>query len=305
MSPGLEEVEDSSPRTIREYRETLVQSLTVAATYSQAPSEVPSEAPRSEVETEEESSRSQLRPRIPRLVQSDLSSSDSEDSESVSSSESDTWGGTFSLRHTRPSQPDTGDQAGSSQASIVARLSPRTLFALTDYLGIPHSLRPVFSVEAARLQLCLALHSHRSISCDRNCEGEESDTEDSETEDWLHSDTDTEDNSDLPDIVPHLTDSDSDHSDDDVDDGQSSGSSLSNFSQRSWYGSLSQITEGRQLTPLSTPPALTQSEDSDSEEEPVGSWLEDREDLRRVRQFLQSGPGPDFSHSTDSESLSE
>ena len=305
VSPGLEEVEDSSPRTIREYRETLVQSLTVAATYSQAPSEVPSEAPRPEVETEEESSRSQLRPRIPRLVQSDLSSSDSEDSESVSSSESDTWGGTFSLRHTRPSQPDTGDQAGSSQASIVARLSPRTLFALTDYLGIPHSLRPVFSVEAARLQLCLALHSHRSISCDRNCEGEESDTEDSETEDWLHSDTDTEDNSDLPDIVPHLTDSDSDHSDDDVDDGQSSGSSLSNFSQRSWYGSLSQITEGRQLTPLSTPPALTQSEDSDSEEEPVGSWLEDREDLRRVRQFLQSGPGPDFSHSTDSESLSE
>ena len=286
------EVEDSSPGSIREYRETLVQTLTVDATYSQD----------GRPEGTEEG-----RLRIPRLVQSDLSSSDSEDSVSVSSSESDTWGGTFSLRHTRPSQSDPGEQAGSSQASIVARLSPRTLFALTDHLGIPHSLRPVFSVEAARLQLCLALHSHRSISCDRNCEGEESDTEDSETEDWLHSDTDSDDNLEEPDIVPHLTDSDSDHSDDDddIDDGLSSGSSLSNFSQRSWYGSLSQITEGRQLTPLSTPPALTQSEDSDSEEEPAGAWLEDREDLRRVRQFLQSGPGPDFSHSTDSESLSE
>ena len=149
----------------------MVQSLTVAATYSQGPSQAPSEAhseahseaPRSEVETEEESSRSELRPRIPRLVQSDVSSSDSEDSESVSSSESDTWGGTFSLRHTRPSQPEAGQQDGLSQASIVSRLTPRTLFALTDHIGIPHSLRPVFSVEAARLQLCLALHSHRSI----------------------------------------------------------------------------------------------------------------------------------------------
>lgn len=304
MSPGLEVevVGDSSLGSIREYRETLVQTLTVAATYSEEPSQEETE------EEEDGASRSPVRPRFPRLVESDLSSSDSEDSESVSSSESDTWGGTFSLRHTRPSQPDPAQQEGLSQASIVARLTPRTLFALTDHIGIPHSLRPVFSVEAARLQLCLALHSHRSISCDRNCEGEESDTEDSETEDWLHSDTDSEDNSDEPDIVPHLTDSDSDHShsyEDDEDDGQSSGSSLSNFSQRSWYGSLSGVTEGRQLTPLSTPPALTQSEDSDSEGGPGGSWLEDREDFRRVRQFLQSGPGPDFSHSTDSESLSE
>ena len=305
VSPGLEvDVGDSSPGSIREYRETLVQTLTVAATYSEEPSQEETE------QEEEEVSRTAVRPRFPRLVESDLSSSDSEDSESLSSSESDTWGGTFSLRHTRPSQ-EAGQQEGPSQASIVARLSPRTLFALTDHIGIPHSLRPVFSVEAARLQLCLALHSHRSIGCDRNCEGEESDTEESETEDWLHSDTDTEDNSDEPDIVPHLTDSDSDHShsydedDDEDDDGQSSESSLSNFSQRSWYGSLSGVTEGRQLTPLSTPPALTQSEDSDSEGGPGGSWLEDREDFRRVRQFLQSGPGPDFTHSTDSESLSE
>ena len=277
---------------MREYRETLVQTLTVAATYNEdlddGNEDVASTA----------GGRMRIpfliTPPMPCLVESDVSSSDSEP-ESENSSESDTWGGTFSLRHTRSVHPDTTTQAGVSEASIVARLSARTLFALTDYIGLPHSLRPVFSLEAARLQLCLALHSHKAINCDRNCEGEESDTEDSETEDWLHTDSDTDNSEDEGDVVPNLTDS---------DDDRSSESSLSNFSQRSWYGSLSQITEGRQLSPLSTPPLLTHSEDSGSEEE-HHAWLDDREDLRRVRRFLEAGPGPDFTHSTDSESLSD
>ena len=297
------EEEDDSPGTslaIREYRETLVQTLTVAASYSREADE----------ETDEPAPSAGGRRRIPflrqdfprttplpPLVESDVSNSDSEP-ESDDSSDTDTWGGTFSLRHTRPT--DTSSQADITEANLVSRLSPRTLFALTDHLGLPHSLRPVFSVEAARLQLCLALHHHRSINCDRNCEGEESDTEDSETEDWLNTDSDTDDSLDEADIAPNLTDSD--HSRSYEDDDQSSESSLSDFSQRSWYGSLSQITEGRQLTPLSTPPALTHSEDS--EEEPQ-AWLEDREDLRRVRHFLETGPGPDFTHSTDSESVSD
>ena len=297
--PEAEREENSG--VVREHCETLVQTLTVAATYND----------QSDGENEEPSPPGVGRIRIPFLRTPPLphlvDSSSDWDTESENSSESDTWGGIFSLRHTRPSQPDSGSMSGISEANIVARLTARTLFALTDYLGIPHSLRPIFSVEAARLQIFLALHSHRSINCDRNCEGEASDTDDSETEDWLHTDSDTEDE---PDIIPNLTDSD--HSQTYDDDDQSSESSLSNFSQRSWYGSLSQLTEGRQLTPLSTPPALTQSEgDSDSEEESdmrlmaSESWLDDREDFQRVRQFLEAGPGPDFTHSTDSESLSD
>merc|ERR1712179_276662 len=151
--------------------------------------------------------------RVPGLV----ASSDSEP-ESENSSDTDTWGGTFSLRHTRRQEEQV--EPPTTDATIVTRLTSRTLYALTDYLGIPHTLRPCFAVEAARLQLSLALFSHQSISCDRNCEGDESDSD---------------------------------------------------------------------------------SETSISSRHPT--WLPDSEDLRRVRRFLSS-PGPDFHHSTDSESES-
>jgi len=231
-----------------------------------------------------------------------------------SSEDSDTWGGTFSLRHTLR-QAELSEQPTISDATIIQRLTPRTLFALTDQIGIPHSLRPLFSIEAARLQLCLALFCHKSVSCDRNCEGDESDSEDSE-EDWLASETDDTD---------YDTNDDDDQSDNDVGtfedwlregsdrahDDQSSDSSVSNFSQRSWYGSVTRMTEvGAQMSPVSTPPRLTDSDSSSSEDDTEyarqsisgsSSWLADREDLIRVRQFLESSPGPDFTHSTDSE----
>ena len=102
---------------------------------------------------------------------SDDSETDDDDDEHDSEQDSDTWGGTFSLRHTRK-QAEHSESSLMTQASLVSRLTPRTLFSLTDHLGIPHSLRPLFSVEAARLQLCLSLFCHKSITCDRNCEGE-------------------------------------------------------------------------------------------------------------------------------------
>jgi len=66
---------------------------------------------------------------------------------------------------------------------------------------------------------------------------------------------------------------------------------------------------GVQMSPVSTPPRLTDSDDSSEDDidyarrsiSGSSSWLADREDLIRVRQFLDSSPGPDFTHSTDSE----
>ena len=238
---------------------------------------------------------------MPELVSSETSGSETEEEEN-SSYDSDTWGGTFSLRHTR-TQAET-EATAVSEASIILRLTPRTLFALTDSVGIPHSLRPLFSIEAARLQLCLALFYHKSIACDRNCEGDESESDDSE-EDWLASETETEEE-----VQSEPADDEDDH--EDIDDGDaSSSSSVSNFSQRSWYGSLGSLPhlvseQPRPLSPAATPPGLAYSE-TDSEAGDCGavrgssSWLEDRDDLIRVRQFLASSPGPDFTHSTDSE----
>ena len=230
---------------------------------------------------------------MPPLADSD--SSDTEEEEN-SSYDSDTWGGTFSLRHTRTRAEAECEAGAASEASLILRLTPRTLFALTDSVGIPHSLRPLFSIEAARLQLCLALFYHKSISCDRNCEGDESESDDSE-EDWLATDTETEEDDGL-----YRSDENREEENDDIndDDDRSTSSSVSNFSQRSWYGSIPR------LTPATTPPPLVHSSDSEVQDGEAGmrgssSWLEDRDDLMRVRQFLETGPGPDFTHSTDSE----
>lgn len=223
-----------------------------------------------------------------------LSVSSESEPESDNSSDTDTWGGTFSLRHTRRqvehAEPPLND------ATIVSRLTPRTLYALTDSLGIPNGLRPCFSVEAARLQLTLSLFNHQSILCDRNCEGDESDS-DSE-EDWLVTDSDTEeDTAEENDVDPApLTDSES---------------FVSDFSQRSWFGSQAELTEARRLSPRSTfSPPLSESPRSLSSESDRSlssqhvTWLPDTEDLRRVREFLDSSPGPGFNHSTDSDSES-
>lgn len=240
---------------------------------------------------------------------SESSLSDTEDDGENSSYDSDTWGGTFSLRHTRTQAEAEAEATAVSEASIILRLTPRTLFALTDSVGIPHSLRPLFSIEAARLQLCLALFYHKSISCDRNCEGDESESDDSE-EDWLSSLSEAETEEDEEEHREPAEDEEHEDNNDDDDGDQSSSSSVSNFSQRSWYGSLPQLVseQPRLLTPAATPPPLAYSS-SDTEDSEAGdsglrgssSWLEDRDDLIRVRQFLESSPGPDFTHSTDSE----
>ena len=181
-------------------------------------------------------------------------------SSSGSSTDSDTWGGAFSLRNTqslRSSQqsPPPGD------AAVVSRLTARTLAAVTEALGVPDMLRPCFAVEAACLQLAAALAAHQAVACDRNCEGEESDS-DSE-EDWLAS-SDAEDSAAGRREVA----------------GDTSADSSSSFSPAGWR----------------EPVAASSAASS------PGSWLPDREDLRRMRRFLAAQPPPGFDHSTASES---
>jgi len=182
-------------------------------------------------------------------------------SSSGSSTDSDTWGGAFSLRNTqslRSSQqsPPPGD------AAVVSRLTARTLTAVLELLGVPDMLRPCFAVEAARLQLAAALAAHQAVACDRNCEGEESDS-DSE-EDWLAS-SDSEEDSDA---------------------GQQEG-----------VGETS-ADSGSSSSPAGWPEPVAASSAASS----PGSWLPDREDLRRMRHFLAGQPPLGFDHSTASES---
>jgi len=212
-------------------------------------------------------------PGLPRRVSSQLDS-DSSDSTRLASS---TWSGAGSSR-----------QGGTCQAALLSRLTPRTLYALTDRLGVPHALRPCFALEAAALQLSLALGRHRSITCDRNCEGEDSE----ESED---SDTDWESGEDGGGMFPGPPV----ETTEDTEGGASSGSltpdsSVSGFSARSWFGSPPELSGAERLSPRS----FSSSSSSSSS---AAGWLSDTEELRRVRSFLQTEPGPNFTHSTDSE----
>ena len=218
--------------------------------------------------------------------------SDDDTCSSGSSSDSDTWGGTFSLRHTQSLRPVAASPPG--DATVVARLTPRTLGAITDSLGVPEMLRPCFALEAARLQLGLALARHQAVGCDRNCEGEESES-DSE-EDWLASEeSDDQTEEGQPELeAPEVT-SDGGETSEDEDDGGSIISEFSQSSRRSWLGSQPNLAAGAgSISPPSSSPALSVASSS-------SAWLPDREDLRRMRSFLAASPGSDFQRSTDSE----
>ena len=195
---------------------------------------------------------------------------------SHSSSDSDTWGGAFSLRNTQSLRSHlTGPP---NDAAVVTRLTARTLTAVTDALGVPDMLQPCFALEAARLQLCLGLAAHQAIACDRNCEGEESESD--SDDDFLASDTESDE--EVPDLEPANLGSGNEA--EDSDDGRSDLSDLSH----PWLGSQPD------LGPRSTSSPRPSSSPS--------AWLSDREDLQRMREFLaRSSPGSDFNRSTASE----
>lgn len=266
---------------------------------------------------------------------------------SSSLSDSGSWGGPFSLRHVGRCQQDSLQDVPINEATVISRLNPRVLDALTDQLGIPSSLRVCFALEVARLQLTLLLFGRQSITCDRNCEGDESDG-DSEDE-WAdsisddlasHSDEDADPSSDsdssssLSDIGTALSSASSAHS------RLSAVSAVSIFGSsqgeaafmeeaagaaapfRAWEAS----TPTTDLSPVDLSPVSTRRSSGSAPSQPVGAvrcpsslfnfpprsrhssttssasspvfglsssptWLSDREDFRRMRQFL-SGPVP-------------
>ena len=215
-------------------------------------------------------------------TEEDEATSEGEESSvsSHSSSDSDTWGGAFSLRNTQSLRSHLSGPP--NEAAVVSRLTPRTMTAVTDALGVPEMLRPCFFLEAAAYQLISLLAAHQAIACDRNCEGEESDSDSDSDGDFLASDTESDE--EVPYLEPaNLDRNEIENSSDDE------GSDLSDLSYHSWLGS--QPDQGPTTTSSPRP--------SSSPEVP---WLSDREDLQRMREFLaRSSPGSDFNRSTASE----
>jgi hypothetical protein len=90
---------------------------------------------------------------------------------------------------------------------------------------------------------------------------------------------------------------DSDHrTDHDVSGGSDSGTSDTNLSLRSWFGSV-QEDSPEDLADLA-PTFRRARADSDSSTD--HSWLPDTEEMFRTREFL-AAPAPQFHHSTDSD----
>ena len=215
-------------------------------------------------------------------TEEDEATSEGEESSvsSHSSSDSDTWGGAFSLRNTQSLRSHLSGPP--NEAAVVSRLTPRTMTAVTDALGVPEMLRPCFFLEAAAYQLISLLAAHQAIACDRNCEGEESDSDSDSDGDFLASDTESDE--EVPYLEPaNLDRNEIENSSDDE------GSDLSDLSHHSWLGSQPDLG----------PTTTSSPRPSSSPEVP---WLSDREDLQRMREFLaRSSPGSDFNRSTASE----
>jgi len=221
----------------------------------------------------------------------DLTSSSGDEALSESDSGPETWGCTFPLRHICCRNVCLED-CEPTETSVICHLNMPILEALTDVLGVPSSLWPCFSLEVARLQLTVLLSHHHAIVCDRNCEGDESDNED-----------------------PHLDDENLD--DITETDSTFSESSYSEFSVRSNFGSVmstigSVVTEEPDQVGNVSTSSVWDSEETRAAEADVdedvwvsassdSDWLEDGEDLIRLRRFLGSSPPSNWDHSTSSE----
>lgn len=300
---------------------------------------------------------------LPELVE------DSDSSDSFVSEDSDTWGGTFPLKHICCRTDYEEDTA--TESSIVSRLNPQVVEALTTELGIPRSLRPCFNLEAARLQLSLLLFNHHAIVCDRNCEGDDSEEDEVDVDETSTSDDDSSESEDADSVVLSTRSTPSlDRSLEQWAVSSTSSSTSSHFSSnlsvRSNFGSSVTAAETVVDTDRLSPFSGSRDDDDDDEDvwhsassdssgwlnsdlrrpaaaddlprpavteedgvpprlaardEGAGvlrrgdrevsnirrrgdlrrSWLEDSEDLVRLRQFLGSSPPSDWAHSTSSE----
>ena len=120
---------------------------------------------------------------------SSSSSSVSSTSSNTSTSPSDPNGQeAFSLRHAvyanqsnsqSQSIPGTTGAAvtAPSQESVIKSMNKEKVAALAGHLGLPPGLVPCLELEVARLQLGVTIFRHKSIRCDRGCEGDDDEDE--------------------------------------------------------------------------------------------------------------------------------
>ncbi len=73
---------------------------------------------------------------------------------------------------------------------LVRALKPSVVESLCDRLNIPPGLRSCMELEVARLQLASAVFNHSAIKCDRDCEGNLSETTTTSDEESDESDSD-------------------------------------------------------------------------------------------------------------------
>ena len=64
-----------------------------------------------------------------------------------------------------------------SQESVIKSMNREKVAALAGHLGLPPGLVPCLELEVARLQLGVTIFRHKSIRCDRGCEGDDDEDE--------------------------------------------------------------------------------------------------------------------------------
>ena len=64
-----------------------------------------------------------------------------------------------------------------SEESVIKSLNKEKVAALAGHIGLPPGLVPCLELEVARLQLGVAIFRHKSIRCDRGCEGDDDEDE--------------------------------------------------------------------------------------------------------------------------------
>ena len=117
-------------------------------------------------------------------LSSALTSSGDVNSDDVYDSDDPNGQEAFSLRHAvytdfSQSQSLCCSQGVPSDENIIIKsLNREKVTTLANHLGLPPGLKPCLELEVARLQLAVAIFRHKSIGCDRGCEGEDDEDDD-------------------------------------------------------------------------------------------------------------------------------
>ena len=185
--------------------------------------------------------------------------------------------------------------------TIIKSLSPAVMKRIAKKIGLAPGLLPCLELEAARLQLGLAVFKHTSTECDRGCEGDESETS---------SDSDSSVSISGPSLTMSGTEEDSLEStpgEDDEDDDSEDDLFLPSVPSRPRFlTSSSSSSSDSELSPRSHEPArLIQLDERIGAMTTFENWFsyESQDEHASTRRYVRENRiNEDFERSTDSES---